>query len=79
MLGYYQSQAATDIASRRQALSIMELGEPYMDHPQFKFGIAEAEAALGNIEVARERVLRVLASKPDFEPAKKLLTSLPTK
>ena len=83
MLGYYHFKAATDDTSRRQALSVMELAEPYIDHPKLnpklKLGIAEAEASLGNVTTARERLTRLLASKPDFDDAKKMLAALPAR
>lgn len=83
MLGYYHFKAATDDTARRQALSVMELAEPYIDHPKLnpklQLGIAQAEAALGNVTTARERLTRLVASKPDFDDAKKMLAALPAR
>lgn len=78
MLGYYQFESATDDATRRQALSIMELAEPHMSHPQLKLGIARAHAALGNPKRAREVLTALLADKPDHAEARKALEALPS-
>jgi Tetratricopeptide repeat len=78
MLGYYQSKAAGDDVTRRQALSIMQLAEPFFDHPQLKLGMAEAELALGDSTAARTRLEKLLAAKPDNEDAKKMLAKLAT-
>jgi putative intracellular protease/amidase len=78
MLGYYQFESATDDATRRQALSIMELAEPHMPHPQLKLGIARAHAALGNPKRAREVLTALLAEKPDNAEARKALDALPS-
>ena len=64
MLGYYQFEAATDDATRRQALSIMELAAPHMDEPELDVGMARAHAALGAPDRARELVAAVLAADP---------------
>lgn len=76
MLGYYQFKSAADDAMRRQGLSLMLLAEPHFDHEQLKLGIASAQAALGQPGLARERVKRVLAQKPESAEAKQLLASL---
>jgi len=81
MLGFSHFKAATNDTARRQALSVMKLAEPYINHPKLnpklKLGIAEAEAALGNVTAARERLTRLLVSTPDFDDAKKTLAALP--
>ena len=79
MLGYYQSKAAGDDVTRRQALAIMQLAEPFFDHPQLKVGMAEAELALGDNAAARARLEKLLVAKPDNEDAKKMLAKLPAK
>jgi putative intracellular protease/amidase len=79
MLGYYQFKSAADDASRRQALLIMQLAEPFFEHPQLKVGMAEAEAALGDTSAARARLERLLAATPNHDEAKLLLAKLPTK
>jgi putative intracellular protease/amidase len=79
MLGYYQFKSATDDATRRQALAIMQLAEPFFEHPQLKVGMAEAEAALGDAGAARARLERLLVAKPDHEEAKQVLAKLPVK
>jgi putative intracellular protease/amidase len=78
MLGYYQFESANDDATRRQALSIMELAEPHMSHPRLKLGIARAHAALGNPKRAREVLTALLAEKPDNAEARKALDALPS-
>jgi putative intracellular protease/amidase len=77
MLGYYQFDAATDDATRRQALSIMQLAAPHMPHPQLRFGMARAHAALGEREEARRLLDQVLAAEPDHEGARALAATLP--
>lgn len=79
MLGYYQFKSAADDAQRRQALLIMQLAEPFFEHPKLKVGMAEAEAAQGDTVAARTRLERLLTVKPDHEEAKQLLAKLPTK
>ncbi len=79
MLGYYQFKSAADDALRRQALLIMQLAEPFFEHPQLKVGMAEAEAALGDTGAARARLERLLAAMPNHEEAKQVLAKLPTK
>jgi putative intracellular protease/amidase len=54
MLGHYQHQAATDDASRRRALAVMELAAPHFQHPQFVLSLAQARAAAGQKQAARE-------------------------
>lgn len=80
MLGYYQFKAATGAEQQRRALSIMELGEPHLPHPQLRLAMAEAHVALGNPAAARALLLAVLAGKPDkgqAEAANRLLQTLP--
>jgi hypothetical protein len=77
MLGYYQFESATDDATRRQALSIMELAQPHMPHPRLKLGIARAHAALGNPKRAREVLTALLAEHPEHDEARKALEALP--
>jgi putative intracellular protease/amidase len=76
MLGYYQFDAASDDTVRRQALSIMELAAPYMQHPQLKLGIANAHARLGNLAHAKQLLQALLAEKPDYAPAQQALAKL---
>jgi putative intracellular protease/amidase len=76
MLGVYQFKSATEDATRRQALSIMELAEPHMSHPKLRLTIAEAHAALGNVKAAREVLSALIAEKPDFAEAKQALDAL---
>lgn len=76
MLGYYQFKSAEDDALRRQGLSLMLLAEPHFDHEQLKLGIAEAQIALGQAGLARERLGALLAKKPEHAEAKQLLASL---
>jgi putative intracellular protease/amidase len=79
MLGYYQFKSAADDALRRQALLIMQLAEPFFEHPQLKVGMAEAEAALGDTGAARARLERLLATTPNNEEAKQLMAKLSVK
>jgi putative intracellular protease/amidase len=76
MLGVYQFKSATQEATRRQALAIMELAEPHMPHPKLRLTIAEAHAALGNVKAAREVLSALIAEKPDFVEAKQALDAL---
>lgn len=69
LLGYYQLQGARDAAAVRDALSIMEIAEPYMPAPLLQVGIAEGHWRLGNRAAARERLERVLATHPDLAEA----------
>ncbi len=79
MLGYYQFKSAADDASRRQALLIMQLAEPFFENPQLKVGMAEAEAALGDAVAARARLEKLLVARPDHEEARQVLAKLPAK
>lgn len=63
MLGYYQFQAAGDDAARRQALAVMEMAEPHMQHPQFRIGLARAYAQLAQPLRARELLQALLAGE----------------
>lgn len=63
MLGYYQFEAAGDDAARRQALAVMEMAEPHMQHPQFRIGLARAYAQLAQPLRARELLQAVLAGE----------------
>jgi putative intracellular protease/amidase len=72
MLGYYQFEAARDDTVRRQALSIMELAAPHFAHPQLRFGMARAHAALDAPERARELLAEVLREEPDHAEARTL-------
>lgn len=60
MLGYYQFEAANDDAARRQALAVMEMAEPQMQHPQFRIGLARAYAQLGQPARARQLLQALL-------------------
>jgi putative intracellular protease/amidase len=73
LLGYYQLQAAQNDAAVRDALSIMELAQPYMAEPQLKLGIADAHWRLGNTAQARELAGKLLATNPDMDEARALL------
>ena len=73
MLGYYQLQAAHNDAAVRDALSIMELAQPYMPEPQLALGIADAHWRLGNTAQARALTSKLLETKPDMDEAKALL------
>lgn len=77
MLGYYQHEAATDDAVRRQALSIMELAAPHFPHPRLRVGMARAHLALGAPDRARELLAGVLRETPDDAGARELLDRLP--
>lgn len=61
MLGYYQFEAATDDAARHQALTVMEMAEPHMQHPQFRLGLAKAYARLAQPARARSLLQALLA------------------
>lgn len=54
MLGHYQFGAATDDESRRRALAVMELAAPHFQHPKFVLSLAQARAAQGQKQAARE-------------------------
>jgi putative intracellular protease/amidase len=69
LLGYYQLQSARDDAAVRDALTIMELAEPYMQAPQLQVGIADAQWRLGHRSAARKRIERVLTTHPDSAEA----------
>ncbi len=69
LLGYYQLQGARDAAAVRDALSIMEIAEPYMPAPLLQVGIAEGHWRLVNGAAGRERRERVLATHPDLAEA----------
>ena len=73
LLGYYQLQVAPNDAAVRDALSIMELAQPYMPEPQLKLGIADAHWRLGDTAHARKLVGTLLETNPDMDEARKLL------
>jgi putative intracellular protease/amidase len=73
MLGYYQLQAAHNDAAVRDALSVMQLAEPYMSEPQLKLAIADAHWRLGDTAQARALTGKLLETKPDMDEAKALL------
>lgn len=73
LLGYYQLQVAQNDAAVRDALSIMELAQPYMAEPQLKLGIADAHWRLGDTAHARKLAGTLLESNPDMDEARKLL------
>lgn len=73
MLGYYQLQAAQNDASVRDALSIMQLAEPYMAEPKLKLAIADAHWRLGDTPQARALTGRLLETQPDMDEARALL------
>jgi len=61
MLGYYQFEAAADDEARRQALAVMEMAEPHMQHPQFRLGLAKAHAQLAQPQRAKQILQTLLA------------------
>ncbi len=54
MLGHYQFRSAADDESRRRALAVMELAAPHFNHPKFVLSLAQARAAQGQKQAARE-------------------------
>lgn len=80
MLGYYQFEAATDDEARRQALAVMEMAEPHMNHPLFRLGLAKAYARLAQPQRAAPILQTLLsADKLDAglrEQAQALLSQL---
>ena len=76
MLGYYQLQAAANDTAVRDALSIMQLAQPYMPAPQLALGIAEAHWRLGDGAHARELIGKLLETNPDMDEAKQLLARI---
>lgn len=76
MLGYYQFEAATDDAARRQALAVMELAAPHMAHAQFRLGLARAYAKLAQPQQAREVLTALLAADPANADARAALDQL---
>lgn len=76
LLGYYQLQAAADAAAVRDALSIMQLAQPYMPEPQLALSIAEAHWRLGDAGGARALVADVLEASPDMKEATQLLARM---
>lgn len=80
-LGAAHFKAATDNNARQRALSIMLIAEPYMPHPRLALTIAEANIALGNYTLAREKLNQVLKNQTDkavIAESTKLLETLPT-
>lgn len=73
MLGYYQLQAAQNDAAERDALSIMQLAEPYMAEPKLKLAIADAHWRLGDASQARALTNGLLETHPDMDEARVLL------
>lgn len=76
LLGYYQLQSTQENPAVRDALSIMQLAEPYMQEPQLKLGIAQAHHRLGEEASAREWLGKVLETHPDMEEAKQLMAKM---
>ena len=76
MLGYYQLQAATDDASVRRALTLMELAAPYMPQPEISIGLADAYHRTGRTHEARALARAVLQQHPTMPAAKVLLDKL---
>ncbi len=76
LLGYYQLQGAQENRAVRDALSIMQLAEPYMQEPQLKLGIAQAHHRLGEETPAREWLGKVLETHPDMEDATQLMAEM---
>ena len=72
MLGYYQLQAAHNDAAVRDALSIMQLAQPYMPEPQLALAIADAHWRLGDTAQARALTATLLETHPDMDEAKAL-------
>lgn len=62
MLGYYQFEAAADDEARRQALAVMEMAEPHMQHPQFRLGLAKAYAQQAQPQRATQILQALLAA-----------------
>ncbi len=76
LIGYYQLQTATDTATVRAALTLMELAAPYMPQPQISLGMADAYARLGRADDARALVKDVVRLNPAMREARELLTTL---
>lgn len=80
-LGVTHFKAATDNNARQNALSIMLMAEPYVLHPRLALTIAEAHIALGNHQLAKQKLDQLLTNQTDaaiIEEVKKLLGTLPT-
>ena len=76
MLGYYQWKAATNPDAVRAALSVMTLAEPYMDAPQLKLAMAEANQSLGQVDEARRLLQVLLDADPAMAEAKRLMSQI---
>lgn len=74
--GYYRLQPAQDQSAIRQALDVMELALPYIQHPRLKLAQAQAYARLHDKPRAREILQALLQQEPQMPEAQQLLQQL---
>lgn len=78
MYGYSLTLAsAPEPATLKNALAIMALAEPHFGSPKLQLAMADAERRTGQRALARQRLQKLLAHKPDMKEAQAMLMDLP--
>ncbi|MEM9300795.1 MAG: type 1 glutamine amidotransferase domain-containing protein [Pseudomonadota bacterium] len=76
LLGFHQFQAAHEEDAVRDALTLMQLSEPYFQHEMVALATAAAHERLGDVDAARQVLTALLARSPDSEAARERLAAL---
>ncbi|WP_172449263.1 type 1 glutamine amidotransferase domain-containing protein [Bowmanella denitrificans] len=79
MYGYYLAQFGQDKNDKHNAIRIMELVNPIMQHPALVTQIAQTHQALGNDMAARQTLTTYLQAHPESENVQALLNELESK
>ena len=76
LYGYYYLNVANNDKQLQSALTLMTLAQKAINNPQLDMQIAKTQHKLGKTEDATATLQTLLASQPDFKPARTLLDSM---
>ncbi len=76
MYGFYRLKHASNDDERSKSVALLEMAQPYYQHPMVAMTLAEGYQALGKIEKAKDTLVALLKSHPDMDQAKQMLTKL---
>lgn len=76
MYGLYRMMYAETDKERSRSIILMEMTEPYFQHPKVSMALAEGYLALGQTEKAKKTLVALLKTHPEMEKAKQMLAGI---
>lgn len=76
MYGFYFLKIAVTTRDFEQSLALMLVAQKAINSPNLDMKIAQAQSELGQVANAKATLNKLIAAKPDFEPAQALLKTL---